>query len=170
MQLRNGQFSVEVDIQVGRSRVIWTIWSVFFQDFDPEDIDIKVEGGKLTLSGRREVKHGNSSSVSISFNQSNQLRQKLFSWNWVNQSQVRLINQSFGLPKDIDVSKLSSEVRSCCCCCCCCCRSRWHCRCCSHCSWCIKISMEVISSCFCCCCCVKGLWCLRVLHREAFVL
>ena len=37
------------------------------------------------LSGRREVKHGNSSSV-------------------------RLINQSFGLPKDIDVSKLSTEV------------------------------------------------------------
>ena len=37
------------------------------------------------MSGRREVKHGNSSSV-------------------------RLINQSFGLPKDIDVSKLSTEV------------------------------------------------------------
>ena len=50
---------------------------------------IKVEGGKLILSGRREVKHGNSSSV-------------------------RLINQSFGLPKDIDVSKLSTEVSLCC--------------------------------------------------------
>ena len=37
------------------------------------------------LSGRREVKHGNSSSV-------------------------RMINQSFPLPKDIDVSKLSTEV------------------------------------------------------------
>ena len=37
------------------------------------------------MSGRREVKHGNSSSV-------------------------RMINQSFPLPKDIDVSKLSTEV------------------------------------------------------------
>ena len=60
-----------------------------FKDFDPEDIDIKVEGGKLILSGRREVKHGNSSSV-------------------------RTINQSFGLPKDIDVSKLSTEASLCC--------------------------------------------------------
>ena len=41
------------------------------------------------MNGRREVKHGNSSSV-------------------------RLINQSFGLPKDIDVSKLSTEVNFCC--------------------------------------------------------
>ena len=31
-----------------------------------------------------------------------------------NSSSVRLINQSFGLPKDIDVSKLSTEVSLCC--------------------------------------------------------
>ena len=36
---------------------------VAFKDFDPEDIEIKVDGGKMILTGRREVKRGNSSSV-----------------------------------------------------------------------------------------------------------
>lgn len=47
MQLKNGKFSIEVDIQ----------------DFEPEDIDLKVEGGTLFLVGRREVKRGTSTSV-----------------------------------------------------------------------------------------------------------
>jgi HSP20 family molecular chaperone IbpA len=45
--LQNGRYSIEVDIQ----------------DFDPEDIDIKVEGGYIVMSGRREVVRGNSTSV-----------------------------------------------------------------------------------------------------------
>ena len=56
-----------------------------FQDFDPEDIDISVEGSSLLLTGRREVKHGNSSSV-------------------------RQINQKFVLPPGVDVSRLATEV------------------------------------------------------------
>ena len=65
------------------SRTSWL--KPFVQDFDPDDIDIKVEEGSIILTGRREVKHGNSSSV-------------------------RMINQKFGLPKDVDVSKMSTEV------------------------------------------------------------
>ena len=38
-------------------------WHLALKDFDPEDIEIKVDGGKLILTGRREVKRGNSSSV-----------------------------------------------------------------------------------------------------------
>jgi HSP20 family molecular chaperone IbpA len=45
--LQNGRYSIEVDIQ----------------DFDPEDIEIKVEGGYIVMSGRREVVRGNSTSV-----------------------------------------------------------------------------------------------------------
>merc|ERR1712083_839189 len=47
MQLKHGKFSVTVDIQ----------------DFDPEDIDIKVEGDFIVLVGNREIKRGNSFSV-----------------------------------------------------------------------------------------------------------
>ena len=36
---------------------------VDIQDFDPEDMDIKVEGGYLIMAGRREVVRGNSTSV-----------------------------------------------------------------------------------------------------------
>ena len=43
MQLKNGKFTVEVDIQ----------------DFDLEDIDIKVEGTSLILTGKREGRVGN---------------------------------------------------------------------------------------------------------------
>merc|ERR1711892_377110 len=71
MQLKNGRFSIEVDIQ----------------DFDPEDIDIKVESGSIILVGRREIKRGTSSSI-------------------------RQFNQKFALPSGIDVSRLSTEVTS----------------------------------------------------------
>merc|ERR1711892_671055 len=71
MQLKNGRFSIEVDIQ----------------DFDPEDIDIKVEGGSIILVGRREIKRGTSSSI-------------------------RQFNQKFVLPSGIDVSRLATEVTS----------------------------------------------------------
>merc|ERR1712106_1230766 len=71
MQLKNGRFSIEVDIQ----------------DFDPEDIDIKVEGGSIILVGRREIKRGTSSSI-------------------------RQFNQKFALPSGIDVSRLATEVTS----------------------------------------------------------
>jgi hypothetical protein len=36
---------------------------VDIQDFDPEDIDIKVEAGYIVMKGRREVVRGNSTSV-----------------------------------------------------------------------------------------------------------
>merc|ERR1712106_243766 len=71
MQLKNGRVSIEVDIQ----------------DFDPEDIDIKVEGGSIILVGRREIKRGTSSSI-------------------------RQFNQKFALPSGIDVSRLATEVTS----------------------------------------------------------
>ena len=67
MTLRNGKFSIELDIQ----------------DFEPEDIDIKVEAGSLILEGRREMR-----------------------------GRVRTFNQKFALPSGIDVSKLSTEVTS----------------------------------------------------------
>ena len=71
MQLKNGRFSIEVDIQ----------------DFDPEDIDIKVEGGNIILVGSREIKRGTSSSI-------------------------RQFNQKFALPSGIDISKLATQVTS----------------------------------------------------------
>ena len=48
MTLKNGKFSIELDIQ----------------DFDPEDIDIKVQGGHIVLVGRREIKRGQRKSES----------------------------------------------------------------------------------------------------------
>ena len=42
---------------------------VDIQDFDPEDMDIKVEGGYLIMAGRREVVRGNSTSVRQGFMQ-----------------------------------------------------------------------------------------------------
>merc|ERR1712013_300783 len=71
MQLKNGKYSIEVDIR----------------DFDPEDIDIKVEGENLILMGSREIKRGTSSSI-------------------------RQFNQKFALPSGIDISKLATEVTS----------------------------------------------------------
>ena len=69
MQLKNGKFSIEVDIQ----------------DFEPEDIDIKVEGDNIILAGRREIKRGSSSSV-------------------------RQFNQKFAVPPGLDVSQLATAV------------------------------------------------------------
>ena len=71
MTLKNGMFSIELDIQ----------------DFEPDDIDIKVQGGDMVLVGRREIKRGSSTSV-------------------------RQFNQKFALPTGIDVSKLSTDVTS----------------------------------------------------------
>ena len=69
MQLKNGVYSIEVDIQ----------------DFEPGDIEIKVEGGSIILVGRRVIKRGTSSSI-------------------------RQFNQKFALPSGIDVSRLATEV------------------------------------------------------------
>ena len=71
MQLKNGKFSIEVDIQ----------------DFEPEDIDIKVQGDSIILAGRREIKRGSSSSV-------------------------RQFNQKFAIPTGLDVSALTTEMTS----------------------------------------------------------
>ena len=71
MTLKNGKFSIELDIQ----------------DFEPEDIDIKVQGADIVLVGRREVKRGSSTSV-------------------------RQFNQKFAVPQGVDVSQLASDVTS----------------------------------------------------------
>ena len=55
------------------------------QGFDPEDIDIRVEGGKLIMVGEREIKRGNSFSK-------------------------RMFNQKFDLPEGIDIDGISSEM------------------------------------------------------------
>ena len=55
------------------------------QGFDPEDIDIRVEGGKLIMVGEREIKRGNSFSK-------------------------RMFNQRFDLPEGIDIDGISSEM------------------------------------------------------------
>ena len=68
MQLKNGQFTVEVDIQ----------------DFDLEDIDIKVEGDFMLLNGKREGRGGN----------------------------FRQFAQKIPLPASIDVTQLGSELTS----------------------------------------------------------
>jgi len=69
MQLKNGIFRLEVDLQ----------------DFEPEDIDISVEGGELTLTAKREVKRGNSSSF-------------------------REFKERFAIPEGVDITQLSSEI------------------------------------------------------------
>ena len=69
MQLKDGVFRLEIDLQ----------------DFEPEDIDICVEGGELTLTAKREVKRGNSSSF-------------------------REFNEKFAIPQGVDITKLSSEI------------------------------------------------------------
>jgi len=71
MSLKDGKFVFEVDIQ----------------EFDPEDIDIRVEKGKLILQGEREVRRGNSFSK-------------------------RHFNQRLELPEGVDVDNMFSEVRS----------------------------------------------------------
>ena len=68
MQLKNGKFTVEVDIQ----------------DFDLEDIDIKVEGASLILTGKREGRGGN----------------------------LRQFAQRIPLPASINVSQLGTELTS----------------------------------------------------------
>ena len=60
MQLKDGVWKVEVELQ----------------DFEPEDIDISVEGGELTLMAKREIKRGNSSSFR-EFNEKFDIRCKL---------------------------------------------------------------------------------------------
>jgi len=57
------------------------------KEFDPEDIDIRVEKGKLILQGEREVRRGNSFSK-------------------------RHFNQRLELPDGVDVDNMFSEVRS----------------------------------------------------------
>ena len=52
------------------------------QGFDPEDIDIRVEGGKLIMVGEREIKRGNSFSK-------------------------RMFNQKFDLPEGIDIDGIT---------------------------------------------------------------
>jgi len=69
MQLKNGVWRMEIELQ----------------EFDPEDIDISVEGGELTLIAKREVKHGSSSSF-------------------------REFNEKFAIPQGVDVTQLSSEI------------------------------------------------------------
>ena len=70
MKLKDGVYSIEVDIQ----------------DFDPEDLDICVEGSFLILKGEREVKRGNNVSK-------------------------RVFNQKFNLPSGVDVDKISSQYK-----------------------------------------------------------
>ena len=70
MKLKDGQFSIEVDTQ----------------DFDPEDLDICVEGNFLIIKGEREVKRGHNTSR-------------------------RVFNQRFDLPSGVDVDKITSEYK-----------------------------------------------------------
>ena len=64
---------------------IFTI-SVDTQDFDPEDLDILVEGQCLIIKGEREIKRGNNVSK-------------------------RVFNQKFDLPKGVEVEKITSEYK-----------------------------------------------------------
>ena len=70
MKLKDGHFSIEVDSQ----------------DFDPEDLDICVEGNFLIIKGEREVKRGSNTSR-------------------------RIFNQRFDLPRGVDVDKITSEYK-----------------------------------------------------------
>ena len=56
-------------------------------NFDAEDIDITVEGGKLNVIGEREIQRGGSSSK-------------------------RQFRQSFDLPSGIDVEKITSQINA----------------------------------------------------------
>ena len=69
--LKDGKFSLTVDSK----------------NFDPEDIDIRVEGEKLIVHGEREVQKGSSSFKSQ-------------------------FHKSYDLPKGIDVENISSQINS----------------------------------------------------------
>ena len=69
LSLKDGLFKLEVDIH----------------EFEPEDIDISVEGEQLTVTARKEIKRGKSSNF-------------------------REFNEKFAIPSGVDVSKLSSEI------------------------------------------------------------
>ena len=66
--------------------VLLYIIEVDIQEFDPEDLDICVEGDFLILKGEREVKRGNNVSK-------------------------RVFNQRFNLPSGVDVDKISSQYK-----------------------------------------------------------
>ncbi|XP_040579945.2 uncharacterized protein [Lepeophtheirus salmonis] len=70
LSLQNGKFTIRIDIG----------------DFDPEDLDIKVEEDVLFVIGEREIKRGNFVVAKSSF------------------------NQKFNLPKGIDVDNITSEL------------------------------------------------------------
>ena len=57
------------------------------ENFDAEDIDITVEGGKLNVIGEREIQRGGSSSK-------------------------RQFRQSFDLPSGLDVDKITSQINA----------------------------------------------------------
>ena len=69
--LKDGKFSLTVDSK----------------NFDPEDIDIRVEGEKLIVHGERDVQKGSSSFKSQ-------------------------FHKSYDLPKGIDVENISSQINS----------------------------------------------------------
>ena len=69
LSLKDGLFKLEVDLH----------------EFEPEDIDISVEGEQLTVTARKEIKRGKSSNF-------------------------REFNEKFAIPSGVDVSKLSSEI------------------------------------------------------------
>merc|ERR1719245_2692752 len=69
LTLKDGEFKLEVDLH----------------EYEPEDIDISVEGDTLTLIARKEIKRGKSSNF-------------------------REFNEKFVIPSGVDVTKLSSEI------------------------------------------------------------
>ena len=68
------------------SSLLLYIIEVDIQEFDPEDLDICVEGDFLILKGEREVKRGNNVSK-------------------------RVFNQRSNLPSGVDVDKISSQYK-----------------------------------------------------------
>ena len=69
LSLKDGEFKLEVDLH----------------EYEPEDIDISVEGEQLNVTARKEIKRG-----------------KL--------SNFREFNEKFVIPSGVDVTKLSSEI------------------------------------------------------------
>ena len=70
MKLKDGVFTIQVDTQ----------------EFDPEDLDILVEGQALIIKGEREIKRGNNISR-------------------------RVFNQKFDLPPGAEVDKITSDYK-----------------------------------------------------------
>ena len=69
LSLKDGEFKLEVDLH----------------EYEPEDIDISVEGEQLNVTARKEIKRGKSSNF-------------------------REFNEKFVIPSGVDVTKLSSEI------------------------------------------------------------